>query len=148
MLNTVGENDTRRHRLFNVETGRFEYIGTDMKIGTKTFNAKGEIVEVVDMKFIDKEVTFQNIKTEKHFNLFASGILTSCRLNNLYPIKDMKYVKDNRTLNKREDFAGIEDKYFEGLRLAEQPTGINAFSEVTNCQNLKEYVEMFKSISK
>ena len=148
ILNTVGEDDSRRHRLFNVETGRFEYIGTNMKIGTKTFNSKGEIVEIVDMKFIDKEVTYQNVITEKHFNAFASGILTSSRFNNLYPIKDMKYVKNNRTLNKREDFAEIEDMYFEGLRLAEQPVGIDAFSEVTAYKDLKDYVKEFKARSK
>ena len=60
----------------------------------------------------------------------------------------MKYVKDNRTLNKKEDFAEVEDMYFEGLRLAEQPVGAGAFSEVTACKDLKDYVKRLKERSK
>jgi hypothetical protein len=62
-------------------------------------------------------------------NCFANGILTSCRYNNIYPIKDMKFIKDNR-LNKKPRWKVYGDKfkpypeltvqYLEGLRLYEQ----------------------------
>jgi hypothetical protein len=32
----------------------------------------------------------------------------------------MKFVKDARTLRTRDEFVGIEDRFFYGLRLAEQ----------------------------
>ena len=44
-----------------------------------------------------------NIITKQHLNCFANGILTSCRLNNMYPIENMKFVKDNRKLLRLED---------------------------------------------
>lgn len=41
---------------------------------------------------VDEEVEYYNIITEKHMNLFAEGILTSCRYNNIYPFTDtMKF---------------------------------------------------------
>jgi hypothetical protein len=74
---------------------------------------------------IMEEVEYYNIITDKHMNLFANGILTSCRYNNIYPVVDMKFVKDDRILRTREEFNNISDKYFEGLRLAEQTININ-----------------------
>ena len=41
---------------------------------------------------IEKPVKYYNVITDKHYNIFANGILTSCRLSNLYKIEDMKYV--------------------------------------------------------
>lgn len=38
--------------------------------------------------------------------------------------------------------------YFEGLRFAEQPVGAGAFSEVTACKDLKDYVKRLKERSK
>jgi hypothetical protein len=53
-------------------------------------------------------------------NCYAEGILTSNRHNNVYPITDMRYVKDGRTLHDRSVFAGIADRWIDGLRLQEQ----------------------------
>ena len=54
-------------------------------------------------------------------NLFANSILTSCRYNNIYVIKDMKFIKDNRNI---VDFAeynnSIPYEYYVGMRLGEQ----------------------------
>ena len=119
-LKTIGADRSKRHRLFNVDTGKFEYIGTNMKIGTRTFNAQGEIVTITDMQFVEEKIEYMNVITNYHFNVFANGILTSNRLSNLYPIKDMKYVKDNRPLVDASSYPEIEEKYFDGLRLAEQ----------------------------
>ena len=78
---------------------------------------------------------YYNIITDKHINLFANTILTSCRLSNLYIIKDMKYIKDDRELN--ENF-GIPEDLFLGLRIAEQPV---SFKESDFSTDLKDYVE-------
>lgn len=69
---------------------------------------------------------FYNIITYKHINIFANGILTSNSLNNIYPINNMKFIKDNRELRSIEEF-DVSDYVFEGLRLAEQP----------NCETIK-----------
>ena len=119
-LNTV-----EQHRIFNIEKGMFTYPMTeDTPIGTHTLNDKGEIVELVSKEVVEKEVNYYNIITNYHINLFAGHILTSCRLSNIYPIKDFKYVKDNREIVPFEKF-NVPKEYYNGLRLGEQPTDIN-----------------------
>lgn len=119
-LNTV-----EQHRIFNIEKGMFTYPMTeDTPISTHTLNDKGEIVELVSKEVIEKEVNYYNIITNYHINLFAGHILTSCRLSNIYPIKDFKYVKDNREIIPLEKF-DVPKEYYVGLRLGEQPTNIN-----------------------
>jgi hypothetical protein len=66
--------------------------------------------------------------------MFADGILTSNRFNNIYPICDMKFVKDTRTLRPLEEFADIDPKYISGLRLQEQPKQYSA-------EYIKDYVD-------
>ena len=63
---------------------------------------------------------YYNVLTRYHFNLFANGILTSNTFNNIYPIKDMKFVKDDRQLRPLSDFEDIDQQYIDGLRLREQ----------------------------
>lgn len=114
------------HRIFNVEKGMFTYPMTDdTPIGTHTFNEKGELVSLISKEIVNEEVEYYNIITSKHMNLFTNSILTSCRYNNIYPIVDMKFVKDERPLRTREEFSNISDKYFEGFRLAEQTFALN-----------------------
>jgi hypothetical protein len=50
----------------------------------------------------------------------VNGILTSCRLNNLYKIKDMKFIKDDRNVNSINNFDEICRIYYYGYRLGEQ----------------------------
>jgi hypothetical protein len=64
-------------------------------VGKTTYTESG-IAKVLSCDIIEKEVEFYNIITDYHMNLFANGILTSCRYNNLYPIQNMKFVKDDR----------------------------------------------------
>ena len=52
---------------------------------------------------------FYNVITENHYNLFANGILTSCKLSNKYHIEDMKYVGE-KLISDEEEKA-----YFEKL---------------------------------
>jgi hypothetical protein len=114
-----------QHRIFNKEKGMFTYpMSEDAPIGTTTFNAKGEEVTLLGMRVVNEEVRFYNIITNRHMNLFANGILTSCRYNNIYPIVDMKFVKDDRVAIPQEAY-GLEEKYYEGLRLAEQTIDID-----------------------
>lgn len=81
------------HRVFNKEAGAFTHIGTNATpIGTTTFADDGTNPTIVSEEIIEKPVKFYNIITDKHFNIFANGILTSCRLSNKYRIEDMKYV--------------------------------------------------------
>lgn len=119
-LNTV-----EQHRIFNIEKGMFTYPMTeDTPIGTHTLNDKGEIVELVSKEVVEKEVNYYNIITNYHINLFAGHILTSCRLSNIYPIKDLKYIRDNREIIPFEKF-DVPKEYYDGLRLGEQPININ-----------------------
>ena len=68
--------------------------------------------ELPTQKVIEKEVKFYNVITDKHYNLFANGILTSCRLSNKYRIEDMKYVGKKLISDEQEKayFERIENK--------------------------------------
>jgi hypothetical protein len=110
------------HRIFNLDKGEFTYAIPEehTPIGTRTFNDSGEIVTVIGKEESGRFEEIYNVVTEHHLNIFAEGILTSRRLNNLYPISDMKFVKDEREISPIEKFSGVPSKYYEGLRLGEQ----------------------------
>ena len=81
------------HRIWNNEANEFTHTGKpETPIGTHTFNERGEMPKIISQEIIREPVEFYNIITEKHYNLFANGILTSKRWSNRYSIKDMKYV--------------------------------------------------------
>ena len=81
------------HRIWNNEANEFTHTGKpETPIGTHTFNERGEMPKLISQEIIREPVEFYNIITEKHYNLFANGILTSNRWSNRYSIKDMKYV--------------------------------------------------------
>lgn len=111
---------TYLHRILNKELGMFTYPMTeDTPIGTTTLNDHGREVRLVGKRVVNEPVNYYNVITNRHMNLFADGILTSCRYNNIYPIVDMKFVKDKRALVPQEEY-GLEERYYEGMRLAEQ----------------------------
>jgi hypothetical protein len=123
-LRIVGESP-KAHRIFNKEAGKFTYGSMpETPIGTTTFTDKGEEITLISKEWIVGEVEFYNVMTEYHMNLFANSILTSMRYNNVYPINDMKFVKDDRTLRTANDYPNIEEKLFRGFRLAEQTQSI------------------------
>ena len=146
-LKLIGENDSKRHRMFVKETGRFDYVNKSL-IGKTTFNEKGENVKILSVEYIDGEIEFANIITKHHFNCFANGILTSCRLSNMYKIEDMKYIKDNRKLRPISDFEGVEEKYYDGLRLAEQPVNICRDQGDSRYIDYVDFVNSWKNNSK
>ena len=137
ILKTVGQ-----HRIFNREAGRFTYPMTDdTPIGTTTLNAKGEWVTLVEKRVVEEEVIFYNIITIYHINCFAGNVLTSCRFNNLYPIKDLKFVKDNRTLVGYDEYAELPRKWYDGLRLAEQPQEVNRGNDVPHGTSIIDHIQ-------
>ena len=109
-----------QHRIFNKELGKFTYPMTeDTPLGTTTFNSKANEITLVSKEIINEEVEFYNIITNRHMNLFANTILTSCRYNNIYPIENMKFVKDARSIVPLESY-NVSETYYNGLRLGEQ----------------------------
>ena len=128
-LKTIGQ-----HRIFNKEAGAFTYPMTDATpVGTTTVRADGSEVTVVSKRVVYEQVNYYNVVTAGgYMNLYANTILTSLRYNNIYPIANMRYTKDGRTLRNRAEFAGIADRWIDGLRLPEQTTAL---------AEIKKYVE-------
>ena len=93
-LGLVGEGGTQGyHRIYNKQAGLFTHTGVpETPIGTITFAEDETEPVLIKQELINEEVDYYNIITDKHFNLFANGILTSCKCSNMYRIKDMKYV--------------------------------------------------------
>lgn len=111
-LGLVGEGGTHGyHRIFNKQACCFTHTGVpETPIGTITFAEDKSEPMLVRQELVNETVDYYNIITDKHFNIFANGILTSCRLSNAYYIKDMKYVGEE-LINDRE----IE-KYFDNIK--------------------------------
>ena len=148
---TITANSTLKtinhHRIFNKEKGRFTYpMTSDTPIGTTTFNSKGEYVKLVSAEVVHKKIRYCNIITNYHMNLFTNNILTSCRLNNIYPIEDMKFVKDNRKLKDFSQYKDIDKKWYEGLRLAEYDDNIN--KDGSHRKDINDYIERMEKIQK
>ena len=110
-----------QHRIFNKQAGKFTYpMTSDTPIGTITFNVKGEEIILIKKSVVMEEVKYYNVITDYHMNLFGNGILTSIGYNNLYPIQNMKFIKDTRKEIAMSEYVGIPTKYYRGLRLSEQ----------------------------
>ena len=122
ILEVVGPGDHKRHAIFVKETGRFEYINKGL-IGKTVVNDKGEDVKITNVEFVDKSVEYYNIVTSRHFNCYTNGYLTSTTLSNIYPVQDMKYVKDGRTEIKIGGLDAYEQMMYDGLRMGERRIG-------------------------
>jgi hypothetical protein len=145
VLKTVNQ-----HRIFNIEAGKFTYPMTDATpIGTHTLNDKGEVIELVDKRVMVETVVYYNIITKYHINCFASTILTSCRLNNIYPIENLKFIKDDREIKPYEQFNRITRDEYEGYRVGEQPEDINADNSVCfGDKTVEDYIIRCRNNSK
>ena len=122
-----------QHRIFNKQAGAFTYPMTDATpIGTVTVNEHGQEITLTNKQVIVDTIEYYNVITDHHMNLFSDTVLTSCRFNNIYPITDMKFVKDGRKLRTRTEFENIPDRFFYGLRLAEQTTDIKTVEWYVN----------------
>lgn len=131
-----------QHRIFNKELGKFTYPMTDeTPIGTTTFNVNGEEVKLISKEVITEPVEYYNLISYYHMNVFAEGILTSCRFNNLYEIKDMKFIKDERQLVGRDEYKEIPDEYYYGLRLAEQPKEVNRENDDKHANSIESHIK-------
>jgi hypothetical protein len=130
-----------QHRIFNKEAGAFTWPMTDATpLGTHTFNVNQEEPTLVSKEVVSEPVEFYNVITARHINLFANGILTSCRYNNVYPITSMKFVKDlERPVVDQANFVSVAPKYYEGLRLAEQTIEV---------QDTIKYIERLEQLAK
>lgn len=121
------------HRIFNVTDQRFDYL--EDSVGKEIYTRDGIVTLLSCEEFTDRVIEFYNIITDYHMNLFANGILTSCRYNNLYSIgKDMKFIKEDRFQGKPEwkvyqekflDHPEIPGQYIYGLRLLEWEGSMN-----------------------
>ena len=128
------------HRMFNVTKQSFEYPMNCVNDDIYTIDGN---VTVLSCEKIEETVEYYNIITDYHINCFADGILTSCRYNNLYPIEDMRFVKDDR-LNRAPKWKLYEQfrdypvlgRYIEGLRLYEQ-LDISLEDTVAYCERLE-----------
>lgn len=107
------------HRVFSIDLGRFEWA-TEC-VGHKIYTTKG-ITTLLSCDRIEEPVEYYNIITDYHMNLFCEDVLTSCRYNNLYPIENMKFIKDNqRNVRDYSEFSSsVPYSYYKGMRLGEQ----------------------------
>lgn len=129
-----------QHRIFNKQKGMFTYPMTDdTPIGTITFNEKGEEVTLISKEVVSEEVEYYNVITNHHINLFGNSILTSCRYNNIYPIENMKFIKDDRVLSIDSYDNEIPCKYINGLRLSEQN-----YSKEENIKYIRNLIRLKK----
>lgn len=114
------------HSLFSVEDGKF--IHANKLVGKKVYTLDG-IATLESCEEVHENVEFYNIITNYHMNLFANSVLTSTSLNNLYPIKNMVFVKEDR--EPTFDYSMVDRKWVNGLRLSEQPKDVTDY-----CNNL------------
>ena len=111
-LGLVGEGGTQGyHRIFNKQACCFTHTGVpETPDGTITFAEDKSEPVLVSQELVNDTVDYYNIITDKHFNLFANGILTSCKCSNMYRIEDMKYVGERLMSDEdiKDDFAWRE----------------------------------------
>lgn len=115
-LKLVGS-DGKCHRVFSIDDN--EFLSATDCVGKHVATKYGPSI-LLSCECVNEEVEFYNIITERHMNLFAENVLTSCRLNNLYPIQDMKFVKDNIAFTPIECYSHVAQKYYDALRLGER----------------------------
>ena len=124
-LDVVGE-----HRMYDVDRNMFVDCIADSPIGTRTITKDGKIVTLISKQKMNTEVDVCRVITKKHFNFFANGILTSIVLNNLYPIQDMKYIKEERNAIHKEDL-NTDEYTFKELRFSEIDEKFKGYLEST-----------------
>ena len=123
--------DGKCHRLMNIENGEFTY-GSHFHVGQHTFKEDGSNPRLVSIELVEEEVEYYNVATHYHMNCFANGILSSTGYNNMYPIKDMKFVKDNRELIPFEDYVDVPRQFYDSLRLGEQDLSKRSIEKAKN----------------
>lgn len=120
VLKVVGS-DGNAHRLFSLDDNAFVY--STQLVGKRVYIENG-IDTLKACERIEEEVEFYNIITKYHMNLFAENVLTSCRYSNLYPIKDMRYIREERDIIPYSAYS-VPREYYDGLRLGEQKISVS-----------------------
>lgn len=133
-LKLVGSNG-KSHRLFSVDNSKFLY---PQDFTGKVFKENKETPAIVSCKKVNEEVKYYNF-LNTHLNCFANGTMAGCRFSNIYPIENMKYVKNEIRTNYLESFKDIPQKYIDGLRLKEQPLEKDE-SNVNYYDTVKEHI--------
>lgn len=134
-------NFINKHRIYNNNKGKFTNLFKKEDITTITQD--NICIDLLKVNTIKKTVKYYNIITDYHMNFYANGILTSCRYNNLYPIKNMKFVKNVDVIGENKEFDSLLTlsllplKYINGMRLKEQRKYNN--SEYINRLIINEY---------
>ena len=91
-LDLVGSNGNC-HAVYNADDNCFEYANNC--VGKNVMTELG-VSKLVSCDRVDEEVEFYNIATNYHINCYAGQVLTSTKLNNLYPIEDMIFINEDR----------------------------------------------------
>lgn len=120
---TLGVTGPHGHRAFNINHGRFEYL--PRSVGDRVWTLDG-VDEVVSCAKVRGDFEHYNIITADHLNLFANGVLTSCRLNNHrgFNVAKMTWASKAVSHHSRSAFDGIPPEFIYGLHLCEQPMSV------------------------
>jgi hypothetical protein len=110
------------HEFFDVDQSKFDYNASIVGHEVLTLDGPKKLVSS-QLVWNQEGKQIYHIVTERHFNLFADGVLTSVRLNNMYPISDMKYDKSTANIPATsEQLAQISNQeLIEKFRMNEQP---------------------------
>lgn len=132
------------HKLFCVNKNKFMNAGdrNEFQVGDSIYTATGEVVKLVSHERVFETIDSYSVITDYHVNMFANDILTSCVFSNIYDIKDMKYVSNDK---KKIDVSklDVDDKYIKGIRLDEVSTDFRGTEEET-IRYINEYFEMIE----
>lgn len=129
------------HRIYNADKGMFTPVMDDdlTPVGTKTYSSSGEYITLVSKEIINEEIKFCNMITERHINFFGNGIITSWRINNLYKIKDMKFVKDDREEKNLDEIENVPVEWLNGVRASESQDSIEQIiSDYEYCKRIEK----------
>lgn len=114
-LGLVGSNGNC-HAVFCLDDNCFEYANNCVGKMIMTENGATKLLSCEQKH---EAVKFYNIITNHHINCYANGVLTSSKLNNIYPIEKMKFVMEDRPIIPIEKFGDIQEEFYHGLRLGE-----------------------------
>jgi hypothetical protein len=119
--NNYKVNFVNKHRFYNYEKGKFTNLFKNNNI--KTITQDNNLITLTKLELVEKTVKYYNLITEYHINFYVNGILSSCRYNNIYPIKNMKFEKVININNNNNNLVPL--KYLKGMRILEQTKHIN-----------------------
>ena len=137
------------HSMYRVDLPGFKNVMNErfMPIGAQVFKNDGSVVTITGKENIKRNVTYTNIITYYHMNVFTNGILTSTPMNNVYWIdENMKYKVDDRHLVDKSLIDGVPEEWIKGLRLDLKPDEVirNIIAHTPGCHNMREWLEINK----